>query len=422
MENYYTDDRVILALNKSPDELMDILTFIKEVKFKIQDNLGFDVLWDNMTGTRCPRGGASSETRFVNVDESLLKWMGYEGTTKKQKENFLKLLENNDIEYQEIGFEDPLIHQFSEIQEEVVKMRFIDKPRKRWLIMEPDNFKEAIMSLTTKRSKEIRKYYLYLEKLVQLYGAYTTQFKLKQGQKENDELKDHILLLKDLLIDDQKREKTQVIYIATSRNYARQNRFKPGGVEGVEKLAGRFSTYNSRSAAGDEWYYSDTFLVADYRQIESRLKDLLGRFRDKKGKEIYILHYTNMRYIIEYLCNHYNDEVDDVNSKLTDFISNLNSHHLRPVVPPPYQVTYANITTLKEDGTTSNTTLQAKTQEDFANQLKEYISNLDETTTQITKKKVFDDLNIKKDRIGKFPLLRTILAQLRPEILLKLKE
>ena len=369
-------------------------------------------MWDSLTGKR-----------YVHVHVSLLKWLGYTNKSDTDKKrDFIKLLENNDIEYQEIGYENPLIEQFIKIQQEVTQMRPIDKPRKRWLIMDIKNFKEAVMSLTTKRSKEIRKYYLLLEELVQLYGAYTTQFKLKQGQKENDELKDHILLLKDLLIDDQKREKTQVIYIATSRNYARQNRFKPGGVESVEKLASRFSTYNSRSAAGDEWYYSDTFLVADYRQIESRLKDLLGRFRDKKGKEIYILHYTNMRYIVEYLCQHYNDEIDDVNAKLTEFISNLNSHHLRPIVPPPSQVTYANITTLREDGTTSNMTLQAKTQEDFVTQLKEYISRLDGNTTEITKKKVFDDLKIKKDRKDKFPILRAILAQLRPEILLKLKE
>ncbi|ADO00407.1 hypothetical protein WIV_gp064 [Wiseana iridescent virus] len=413
MENYYSDERVLLALNKS-NELMDILTFVKEVNFEIKDNLGFDVLWDSITGKRCPHVGAS-----------LLEWMGYEGSFKKQKENFMDLLNRNDIEYQEIGCESPLIEEFTEIREEIDKMRPVDKPRKRWLIMEPDNFKEAIMILTTKKSKEIRKYYLLLEKLVQLYGAYTHKFKDNQLQAKEDQIKDnqdHILLLKDLLIDDQKREKTQVIYIATSQNYARQNRFKIGGVESITKLASRFSVYNSRSASGDEWYYSDTFLVADYHQIENRLKDLLGRFRDKKSKEIYILHYTNIRYIIDYLCNHYNDEVDEVNLKLTEFISNLNSYHLRPVVPPPNQMTYACVTTLKEDGTTTNTTLQAKTQEDFVDQLKEYISNLDNSTTQVSKKKIFDDLEIKKDRKDKFPILRALLAQLRPEIKLILKQ
>jgi hypothetical protein len=421
MENYYLDDRVLLALENST-ELMDILTFVKEVEFEIKDNLGFDVLWDSMTGKRrCPRGGAS-ELRYIHVYILLLEWLGYDGTFKKQKENFIKLLESNEIEYKEIGFEDPLIEYFPEILEEISNMRPVDKPRKRWIIMEPKNFKEAIMSLTTKRSKEIRKYYLLLEELVQLYGAYTTQFREKQLKEQIQANMDHILLLKDLLIDDQKREKTQVIYIATSRNYARQNRFKPGGVESIEKLPSRFSTYNSRSAAGDEWYYSDTFLVADYRQIESRLKDLLGRFRDKKGKEIYILHYSNMRYIVEYLCNHYNDEVDDVNAKLTDFISNLNTHHLRPFIPPPASVQYANITTLREDGTATNTTLEAKSQQDFITQLKNYISKIDESTTEITKKKIFDDLKVKKDRKDKFPLLRSILGQMRPEISLKLKE
>jgi hypothetical protein len=80
------------------------------------------------------------------------------------------------------------------------------------------------------------------------------QVKDEQHRAENLANEEHILLLKDMLIDDQKRDKTQVIYIATSQNYARQNRFKIGGVESTDKLASRFSTYNSRSAAGDEWY------------------------------------------------------------------------------------------------------------------------------------------------------------------------
>ncbi|CCV01859.1 hypothetical protein IIV22A_015R [Invertebrate iridescent virus 22] len=412
MENYYTDQRVQLALEKSSN-LMDILTFVEEVNFEIKDNLGFDVLWDSMT-----------RKRWAHVCPSLLTWFGYTRTDIHNKKAFIQLLENNSIKYQEIDYQNSLVNQFTEIMEEISLMRSVDKPRKRWLIMEPDNFKEAIMCLTTKRSKEIRKYYLQLEKLIQLYGAYTTQFKEKQQIQENNKLKDqiqanldHILLLKDLLIDDQKREKTQVLYIATSQNYARQNRFKVGGVENTQKLDSRLSVYNSRSASGDEWYYSDTFLVADYHQIESRLKDLLGRFRDKKSKEIYILHYSNIKYICEYLSTHYNDEIDEVNQKLTEFISNLNSYQLRPIVPPPICIRFANITTLKEDGTTTSTTLQSKSKEDF-----DYIHQLDECTTQISKKKVFDDLKVKKDRKDKYPVLKSLLSQLRPDVILKLKE
>jgi hypothetical protein len=140
-ENYYTDKRVLHALEKSSEELMDILTFVKEIHLEIKDNLGFDVLWDSMVG---PRSGIVVR-RCSNVAASLLEWMGYEGSYKIMKQTFVRLLESNDIEYQEIGFEDPLIEKFPEIQEEINQMRVIDKPRKRWLIMNTKNFKEAII-------------------------------------------------------------------------------------------------------------------------------------------------------------------------------------------------------------------------------------------------------------------------------------
>ena len=83
MENYYTDERVLLALERSPEELMDILTFIKEVNFEIRDNLGFDVLWDSMSGSLRP-----------NVGAQLLTWMGYEGSERKMKQNLIDLTQD----------------------------------------------------------------------------------------------------------------------------------------------------------------------------------------------------------------------------------------------------------------------------------------------------------------------------------------
>ena len=66
MENYYTDKRVLHALEKSYDGgLMDILTFVKEIDFEIKDNLGFDVLWDSLNGRRYI---------YMYVYISLLEW------------------------------------------------------------------------------------------------------------------------------------------------------------------------------------------------------------------------------------------------------------------------------------------------------------------------------------------------------------
>jgi hypothetical protein len=155
------------------------------------------------------------------------------------------------------------------------------------------------------------KYYLLLEKTYKLYTDYEKKLLVVQLQQKEQQLeqKDQIIVQKDqeleeqkiytlrlneMLIDSSNLPKTQVVYIATSTSYANQNRFKVGGVESLDKLASRLSTYNTGSASGDLFYYAEWFLVHNYKEIEDRLKDLLGRFRDQKPKEIYIMHYHNL--------------------------------------------------------------------------------------------------------------------------------
>ncbi len=48
----------------------------------------------------------------------------------------------------------------------------------------------------------------------------------------------------------------------------------------------------------------------------------------------------------------------------------------------------------------------------------EYVKTLDSNTTVISKKKIFDDLKIRKNRTERFPILEQVLGQLRPEIML----
>jgi mRNA-degrading endonuclease YafQ of YafQ-DinJ toxin-antitoxin module len=407
MDHYYNDERVISALEKN-FQFMDILAFIREINFEIKDNLGFDVLWDSLSGKRC-----------IYIYTSLLEWLGYEGMENLQKHAFLNLLDRNQIIYKTIGFQDPLIYEFPELQKEIEKMRPVDRPRKRWIIMDPKNFKKAIMKLKTKRRDDIQDYYLLLEELVQLYGAYTHKFKENKLKEELKEAKEYSVVLEELMIKDEPKMKNQVVYIATTELYAKNNLFKIGGVDAQDKLKSRLCTYNTGRIKEDLFYYSDTFMVSDYHQIESRLKDLMGRFRNKKEKEMYRLHYSDTRYIVDYLCQHYSDEVDEVNSKLAQFISNLNKRKLRPVVPPAIKGYLTSITCLKEDGTVENTTIHSTS---FEEMVKTYIFNLNSDTKEISKRRVFDDLKVRKDRKNKVPILKSLLAQLRPEITLKLKE
>ncbi len=86
----------------------------------------------------------------------------------------------------------------------------------------------------------------------------TAQHQIEKEREENDKIKEQLqeaeeraLNFQQLAISDIHLEQTQVIYIATSLNYAKQNRFKVGGVKARRCLKGRLGTYNTRSAQGD---------------------------------------------------------------------------------------------------------------------------------------------------------------------------
>ena len=50
---------------------------------------------------------------------------------------------------------------------------------------------------------------------------------------------------------------------------------------------------------------------------------------------MYILHYSNLKYIVEYIINHYTEEVEEINRKLEEFIKNLDIRTLRPAIIQP---------------------------------------------------------------------------------------
>ena len=265
----------------------------------------------------------------------------------------------------------------------------------------------------------------YFEEQLRMKELECEQYQQERNRYQQDlqdkeyyiqETKRHNLLLNELMINNSKIEPTQVVYIATSQSYANQNRFKVGGVESVSKLQSRLTTYNSRSAAGDDFYFSDVFLVADYRQIETRLKSLMLRFRDRASKEIYVLHYSNIQYIVKYFCDHYNEELDYVNDHLLQFIDNLNRYTLRPVVPEKTSFNYASITSCQEDGSVHVSTIQTDSRSELVRRIEEYVEGL--RCTEISKKEVFDGLGIGKGRRELLPLVRSVLSTKRPDIVL----
>ena len=125
--------------------------------------------------------------------------------------------------------------------------------------------------------------------------------------------------------------------------------------------------------------------MANYRQIEDRLKSLMVRFRDRASKEIYILHYTNIQHIVQYFCEHYNEELDYVNEHLTQFIDNLNTYNLRPVVPPKTSFNFAKITSCQADGSVAVAVIETNSTRALVDKIETYVDGL--TCQEINKKK-----------------------------------
>jgi hypothetical protein len=220
-----------------------------------------------------------------------------------------------------------------------------------------------------------------------------------------------------MLIDSSNLPKSQVVYIATSASYANQNRFKVGGVESIDKLSSRLSTYNTGSASGDLFYYAEWFLVHNYKEIEGRLKDLLGRFRDTKPKEIYVMHYTNLLKVLEYLISHYNEEVDSVNNYISTYIASLDRRNLRPIIPKEKCLKSIKI---KSVGCPT-VEIQANTHLEIVQKLEDYFRNIAEEVTSVTFKTILDAVNVKKDRLQLYPRLIEIGSKIRPNVVVKKK-
>jgi hypothetical protein len=367
-----------------------------------------------------------NEGEFIVHHEKLVEYgimSSKQSWAVKQKLDALELVE--DEEYSEV---------FQDILENLSSG---GRPKKVYMLT-PEAFKTCLMRSRKYPNQTVdptiySKYYLLLEKTYKLYTDYEKQLLnnqlehnqqqleqkdqvieqkdqvIEQNQQQLEEERQYRLDLQDSLIDNNKElEKTQIIYITTSTNYAKRNRFKVGGVESEDKLGSRLSTYNTGRAAGDDLFYTNIYSVHNYREIENRLKDLIGTFRDRKSKEMYILHYSHLTYIVKYLIDHYNDEVDEINKKLGEFIKDLNIRILRPAIVKPLNIAY-----IQQTGR-PDVTLTADSETSLNLKMEEYIKSLDTTTVTIKAKDVFDNIGLKTGRRSKYPTLIDVITKILP--------
>ena len=196
-------------------KLLTIKEFVETTEFNINPET-FDILFMNINDEGIP----------IYINSSMLDWMGYKGKSMKQKQLLKELLNRNfdentdykilkNLEYKEFFKEEN--KKIKDTQISIFNSTFPEPakgPSARsitHLIIMPDAFRSLCMMINTDKGKQIRKYYITLEKLIKAYNLYQTIYRSQEAERAmtcKDDKIDEILLM--LANSDEKYKATQV--------------------------------------------------------------------------------------------------------------------------------------------------------------------------------------------------------------------
>lgn len=152
--------------------------------------------------------------------------------------------------------------------------------------------------------------------------------------------------LRDMVITMKARQKDQIIYIATTNVYAKQNRFKIGGVKSRAHLKTRLATYNSGRPVGDKMYYAFITETTDYHHLEQRISKILGDHKDTNEAEMFNVHYDSLQPLIEYLADRFDEEIQHHRKLFENLIKE--TLEKAPTVPEPIILNGAEFRRIKD--------------------------------------------------------------------------
>ena len=132
---------------------------------------------------------------------------------------------------------------------------------------------------------------------------------LKKATEEAEYQSRYANKLKDMVTVLKSKQKDEIIYIATTAAYAKQNRFKIGGVKSRSLLKPRLCTYNTGRSDGDKMYYAFITETVDYHHLEQRINKIIGDHKETTGAEMYNLHYDSLCPLVEYLADRFDEEI-----------------------------------------------------------------------------------------------------------------
>ncbi len=265
------------------------------------DQLYIDRFWNNI-----------ADDKWMYIGDEMLEWIGYATDRARQaKELYIHILDNNfqrNIDFRLLNASEMKNLFVMPSHDIELPAKYNQHNKVKHLIIAPDTFKESLMLVQTSKAKEIRKYYLEIEKIFKFY----TQYQAKYHELSLQEEKSKNTNLMNIAMNYNQLQKKEYLYIATNARYAAQNNFKIGKTENLKQ---RLSAYNTSHNKKEPYYY--TFVsepTFDAKTIEYIIKHILYKFKNSETNELYVVNYEFLEKMVRKVCENYNESVDYYNS------------------------------------------------------------------------------------------------------------
>ena len=290
-------------------KLLTVKELLNVVGYEYNE-LYIDKFWENV-----------EHDKWIYIGENMLEWIGYQTVKDTQaKEMYVRLIAKHFVQKQDYNYLSASeAKKFYCTTSGAIEFpsNFNTHNKAKHLIVSPDCFKESLMLMETAKAKEIRRYYVQLEKIFKFYLQYQSKYQAKQLEEEKNKNTN----LTANAIDYNQLQKKEYLYIATNARYASQNNFKIGKTQDLKQ---RLSAYNTSRNKREPYYYAFVSEPTYYaKSIEYILKHLLVKFRNSDANEIYVLNYDFLEKIVKRVCSNYDDCVNYYNECIADEMKNM---------------------------------------------------------------------------------------------------
>ena len=173
--------------------------------------------------------------------------------------------------------------------------------------MNSDCFKNICMLVGTNKSKDIKKYYIEVEKIFKFYLKYTSEFNKYELEKSK--------LIKNRYINKTELKNNSFLYLITMLSQSKENIFKFGST--TDEKA-RKSSYNTGHVEADKFFYVAIYECYDAIYLEKYIARLLINFKIPNESEMYQLHFTALDAIIKMTIKNVNNSINDINNFISE--------------------------------------------------------------------------------------------------------